>query len=378
VRSPHVRVYVTGTRPMVRANTPGASRHELLLETEQAAHFVPRRVIERAWPPLAALSWPHPRGAPYDLIHGLNTIPITAKPFVTTFESILPRALGPGGTAVAVRLRDRLTRPNCRALVAMSEYGRGKFIKANRGWPGLDTALAKVRVIYPHFNARPATVRQYAAGTPLRLIFVGNHFARKGGIVALRVVAKAAAQGLPVHLDVISAMRLGSDIYTDYPDRGRYAADLRRLAEPNVTVHGRLPNAEVLERMAAAHVQLLPTLDDTFGNSVVEGFSVGTPAIVSNVCAMPELVPPDAGAIVKIPIDEWGNWQGLGERGDWDRLDAAYESLADQVLKVLVNLADEPQWLAAWSEGGVARFRRAHESKAASAMLDDLYDAALN
>src|SRR5579862_3270166 len=200
---------------MVRPNTPGASRHELLLETEQAAHFVPRRVIERAWPPLAALSWPHPRHAPYDLIHGLNAIPITAKPFITTFESVLPRALGPGGPAVAVRLRDRLTRENCRSLVAMSAYARGKFIKANRGWPALDTALAKVRVIYPHFDARPATVRAYSRGTPLRLVFVGNDFARKGGIVALRAVAKALALGLPVTLDIVSGMRLGADVYTD-------------------------------------------------------------------------------------------------------------------------------------------------------------------
>jgi glycosyltransferase involved in cell wall biosynthesis len=376
-----VRVYVTGTRPMVRANTPGASRHELLLETEQAAHFVPRRVIERAWPPLAALSWPHPRGAPYDLIHGLNAIPITVKPFITTFESILPRALGPGGPAVALRLRDRLTRPNCRALVAMSQYARGKFIKANRGWPALDSTLAKVRVIYPHFDARPATVRQYSAGTPLRLIFVGNDFARKGGIVALRVVAKATALGLPVHLDVISAMRMAGDVYTDHPDKGRYAADLRGLVEPTVTMHGRVPNAEVLAVMAQAHVQLLPTLDDTFGNSVVEGFSVATPAIVSNVCAMPELVPPEAGAIVTIPVDAWGNWQGLGTREDrdyWDRLDAVYESLAKQVLAQLVGLADAPQQIAAWSEGALSRFRRVHESTTANATLDDLYDAALN
>jgi glycosyltransferase involved in cell wall biosynthesis len=362
---------------MVRANTPGASRHELLLETEQPAHFVPRRVIERAWPPLAALSWPHSSHAPYDLIHGLNAIPITTKPFVTTFESILPRALGPGGSSVAVRLRDRLTRSNCRALVAMSRYARGKFIKANRDWPSLDAALGKVQVLYPHFAERNATIRNYDGG-PLRLIFVGNDFARKGGIVALRVIKK---QKLKVHLDIVSAMKYAGDIYTDHPDRDRYASDLRLLDEPNVTVHGRLPNAEVLALMANAHVQLLPTMDDTFGYSVVEGFSVATPAIVSNVCAMPELVPPEAGAIVKIPVDEWGNWQGLGSRVDrdyWARLDAAYDALAGQVVEQLSALADEPKRLAAWSEGALERFRRVHESRAVSARLDDLYDAALN
>lgn len=361
---------------MVRANTPGTSRHELLLETEQAAHFVPRRVIERAWPPLAALSWPHSSRAPYDLIHGLNAIPITTKPFITTFESILPRALGPGGTSVALHLRDRLTRPNCRSLVAMSQYARGKFIKANQEWSGLDVALPKVSVIYPHFVERNPTCRTY--DPPLRLIFVGNDFARKGGVVALRVMARMK---FPVHLDIVSGMRYAGDVYTDHPDRARYAEDLKGLDRSNVTVHGRLPNAEVLGLMARAHVQLLPTLDDTFGYSVVEGFSVATPAIVSNVCAMPELVPPEAGAIVEVPIDQWGNWRDLGKRGErdyWDRLDAAYDSLADQIVRQLTTLAEEPERISAWSEGALARFRRLHESRAVSARLDDLYDAALN
>jgi glycosyltransferase involved in cell wall biosynthesis len=362
---------------MVRANTPGVSRHALTLETEQAAHFIPRRVIERAWPPLAALSWPHPRSAPYDLIHALNAIPITAKPFITTFESILPRALGPGGPAVAARLRDRLTRPNCRALVAMSQYARGKFVKANQGWPSLGATLDKVQIIYPHFDGRQSSIRQYVRGEPLRLVFVGNDFARKGGIVALRAVAKATARQIPVHLDIVSAMHIAGDVYTDHPDKARYAPDLKLLGETAVTVHGRLPNAEVLALMGQAHLQLLPTLDDTFGYSVVEGFSVATPAIVSNVCAMPELVPPGAGEIVRLPVDQWGNWEGLHTR-DWDRLDAAYESLADQLVDQLAAVAEAPERIAAWSEGALERFRQVHESSAVNARLDDLYDAALN
>jgi glycosyltransferase involved in cell wall biosynthesis len=261
----------------------------------------------------------------------------------------------------------------------MSRYARGKFIKANREWSSLDAALGKVQVLYPHFGERNPTIRQY--DSPLRLVFVGNDFARKGGVVALRAVAKAATLGLKVHLDVVSAMRYAEDVYTDHPEKARYAADVRLLSEPTVTMHGRLPNAEVLALMARAHVQLLPTLDDTFGYSVVEGFSVATPAIVSNVCAMPELVPPEAGAIVQVPVDEWGNWQGLGSRGDrdyWERLDAAYDTLAEQVVRQLMALVDEPQRVAAWSEGALERFRRVHESGTVSARLDDLYDAALS
>lgn len=348
---------------------------------DHPARFVVRRAIEKCWPPLAAVSWPHPRGARYDLVHGLNAIPLTSKPFVTTFESTLPRALGPGGEHVAHAVRDRLVQSNCRALIAMSRYARGKLVKANRGWPGLEAALAKVTVIYPHFDARPVTIRRYKRGETLRLIFVGNHFAQKGGVAALRAMKRAAALGLPVTLDVFSALRVAHHVYADHPDARRYRTDLALLQVPGVRWHGRRPNGEVLDALAGAHVQTLTTLDDTFGYSVVEGLSVGTPAIVSNVCAMPEIVPPEVGVRLDLPVDEWGNWTGLGRRGDpdfWELLDATYDALADGIVRNLVAIADDPSRIEMWSTGAVDRFRTEFESTAVSARLDDLYDAALN
>jgi glycosyltransferase involved in cell wall biosynthesis len=378
-------VLLTGTRPMVRPNGPRASRHRLIVETDQRVRFGARRVLERAWPPLAGLSWPHPSWARYDLIHSFNAIPITSKPWLVTFESMLPRTLGPGGAALAERLRERLTSDACRGLIAMSQYARGKFIKANRGWAPLDDIVdAKVTVLYPHFEARPAVVRRYQRGADLRLLFVGNDFARKGGVVALRAVRRAAAAGLPVKLDIVSAFRLGGGVYTDHADAGRYEADLKALGHPAVTVHGRQPNSRVLALLADAHLQLLATMDDTFGYSVVEGYSVGTPAIATSVCAMPELVANDSGALLDLPVDAWGNWVGLPRDAGWRardeywaELDAAYTALADQLVERLAAVIDAPEQIEMWSTGATARFRRDHESVEASDRLDALYDAAL-
>jgi glycosyltransferase involved in cell wall biosynthesis len=387
-------VLLTGTRPMVRPNGPRDSRHRLIVETDQRVRFGARRVIEKAWPPLAGLSWPHPSWAPYDLIHSFNAIPITAsKPFVVTFESVLPRTLGPGGAALGARIRDRLATDLCRGLIAMSAYARGKFLKANRGWGELDEVDRKIRVIYPHFEARTAggvaSIRRYARGTPLRLVFVGNDFARKGGIVALRAVRRAVAAGLPVKLDIVSAFRLGGDVYTDHADAGRYGADLQALSHPAITVHGRQPNARVLALMADAHLQVLATMDDTFGYGVVEGYSVGTPAMTTSVCAMPELVGSDAGALLDLPVDAWGNWVGLPRGGVdgssvdrtsaayWATLDAAYDGLADQLVEQLAAVVDDGEQIERWSVGATTRFERDHESRQVSERLDALYDAAL-
>jgi glycosyltransferase involved in cell wall biosynthesis len=376
-------VLLTGTRPMVRPNGPLGSRHRLIIETDQRARFVPRRIAERAWPPLAGLSWPHPSWARYDLIHGFNAIPITSKPWLVTFESILPRTLGTGGAALGRRLRERMLDDGCRGLIAMSYYARGKFMKANCDWPALSRVLPKVGVLYPHFPSRPATVRRYARGTELRLVFVGNDFARKGGVVALRAVERATAHGLPVRLDIVSGFRMGGSVYTD-ADRTRYDVDLALLGHRAVTVHGRVPNDRVLALMAEAHIQVLPTMDDTFGYSVVEGYSVGTPAIATSVCAMPELVASDSGAVLDLPGDEWGNWVGLvadararATHEYWAEVSAAYDGLAEQLVEQLAGVIDEPGCIERWSEGALARFARNHESHQATAKLDALYDAAL-
>jgi glycosyltransferase involved in cell wall biosynthesis len=366
---------------MVRPNAPSPSRHTLIVEPNQRLRFVTRRGLEKLWRPLAGLSWPHPRRARYDLVHSFNAIPLTAKPWITTFESVLPRTIGPGGAQLGRMLRDRMTQPNCLTLIAMSQYATRRFAKANRDWPALDAALRKVTVVYPHFPARPATTRRYSAAAPLRVIFVGNHFAQKGGIAALRAITRATALGLPVRLDIFSALKIGPGVYADHGDERRYAADLRALADPAVTFHGRQPNADVLAAMANAHVQLLPTLDDTFGYSVVEGLSTGLPALVSDICAMPELVPTDAGARLALPSDEWNQWTGLTRRADsdyWDLLTETYDALANQLVAQLTAIIEEPERIERWSVGALARFQALHESRVVSERLDALYDAALS
>jgi glycosyltransferase involved in cell wall biosynthesis len=382
VIQPHrYTVFLTGTRPMVRPNAPNPSRHTLIIEPNQRLRFVTRRAVEKLWRPLAGLSWPHPRWARYDLVHSFNAIPLTTKPWITTFESVLPRTIGPGGARLGRMLRDRMTQPNCRALIAMSQYASRRFAKANRDWPALDAALRKVTVVYPHFPARPAPTRQYSPDSPLRVIFVGNHFAQKGGIAALRAITRATALGLPVRLDIFSALKVGPGVYADHPDERRYAADLRALDHPAVTFHGRRPNADVLAAMSNAHVQLLPTLDDTFGYSVVEGLSTGLPAIVSDICAMPELVPADTGARLALPSDEWNQWTGLARRGDtdyWDLLTDTYDALATQLVAQLTAIIEEPGRIERWSVGASARFQALYESRVVSERLDALYDAALN
>jgi hypothetical protein len=96
---------------------------------------------------------------------------------------------------------------------------------------------------------------------------------------------------------------------------------------------------------------------------------------------MPELVPPDAGARLALPSDEWNQWTGLARRGDtdyWDLLTETYDALATQLVAQLAAIIEEPERIEQWSVGALTRFQTHHESRAVSERLDALYDAVLN
>jgi glycosyltransferase involved in cell wall biosynthesis len=79
---------------------------------------------------------------------------------------------------------------------------------------------------------------------------------------------------------------------------GTYAEDLRRQAAGlgNVDFRGRLPFAELQSLYAGAVAVLQPSVGyETFGMTVVEGFSQGTPAIVRDLGALPEVIEESGG-----------------------------------------------------------------------------------
>lgn len=106
---------------------------------------------------------------------------------------MLPRTFG--NTRLKGILRKRLALNNCKKIIAMSDYPKSRFIRFNKDWNLLSEVLKK-DVIYP-LNVKSSTPKTYVKGQTLELVFIGNDFARKGGIVALRLTKKAKKIGLP-------------------------------------------------------------------------------------------------------------------------------------------------------------------------------------
>lgn len=381
------KVIIGGQKHLSIPNLPRNSRHTLIRPKPFPAGRYP---IEKIWYPLSSFMAWQPVWGRYQAIHSFNRILYTNKPWFLTFEDhrvLYRNPQNQGEAAIYELLNNRLALDNCQKLIAISDYAKLRLINRIEGWKIEQKVSKKVDVIHPNFPVRVNQSKFYQQQQNLQLVFIGNHIARKGGIVALRLANKAEKLGLPITIHIISELGYGSGVPTDFPDRTKYVEDLKLLNLNNVVFHKNIPNDKVLELLSQSHFQLMATLHDTYGYSIIEGFSVATPAITTNVCALPEFVRHgENGYVLKLPINEirhWSNWQH-GEKTKtneyWEVLNSTYDYLAEQALQQIIQFldrSDKREHYEFLSAGALAQTQIVHNSEKQNELFDNLYAAAV-
>ena len=350
-------------------NGPRASRHRI-----ERRPFVPLNRIDARREGVTAFSpWPPRR---FDLLHAFNRIPLGRTPFIIGFESHLPRGFGIEGGAWWRWMHGMLASPRCRGIVAISDFARNIFLQQTGGDPALS---GKLHRRYP--NLVLPEIADVVAGAPVlpfRLVFVGNHFARKGGCVAVKLAEKARQRGLALQLDIVSRLEMGGGIWTDPDDPAAFAPYRALLAQPNVVVHRDLPNNAVLDLLRSAHLSLLPTFGDTFGYSAIESMANHTPVIATRQAALPELIRHgEDGILLDLPVTPLGEWIHLGapDRGRANFVAAWHaeiDRLAERAFAHIAALANDPRQLAAMRHAARAR-AAVFSATDATAWWDDFY-----
>lgn len=254
-------------------------------------------------------------GRGVDLYHCYNRVYLGRRPWGVTFETHLPRFIvNPRTSWVYRRACERLAAPACRFIVAMSEMARRTFEATHPELAG--AVVDKLSVIYPaQATFRSPDQVQTRWDTPpeppLRCLFVGNAFFRKGGPPLLRAVERLHQQGAQIQLDVVSTLETGDYVTGAGDAELSWARD--RLSRAPFTLRSNLPPDAVLARMDDADLLLLPTLDDSFGMVVVEALSRGTPVLTTDLRALPEINPAGTGLVVEMPrgVEHRDYWAGL-------------------------------------------------------------------
>lgn len=273
----------------------------------------------------------------FDLIHAFNRIPLGTKPYIIGFESHLPRGFGVENTSFFREMCKSLAGDRCRGIVAISNYALRQCLRQHETFPWFDAIKEKLVVRYPNVDIpKSEDALKNDDLSTIRLVFVGNHFIRKGGLVALRVAELAHQRKLPISVDVVSSLEVGAKSWVD-PLTRNYFSKYMQLSNglPNVTFHGTLANVRVMELVKSSHFVLLPTVSDSFGFSTLEAMAQYTPVIATSQGALPEFVTDKQnGFLLPLEVDEYGEWIGVNGQ---DRTSDSYASLYDETVSQLAE-----------------------------------------
>jgi glycosyltransferase involved in cell wall biosynthesis len=355
-------IAVTRDRYPTRFNTPKHSRHVV-----KPTGFIPTHRLSS-----------HIEGVTVflptrcDLLHSMNRIPLSlTKNFVISFESHLPRYFGGERTKFFAYMRRRLAEPACRRIIALSHFARRAFIATHAGAEESGALTAKLDVIYPNIIL-PRPTLEARGQLPLKLVFVGSHFGRKGGAVAARAAEIARQRRLPLHVHIISALEAGGGIWSDPRNKEFFAQYFKLLDGDNVTFRRSLPNNE--------DFSILTTLSDTFGYTAIESLAVGTPVLATPQGALPEfIVDGENGLLVPLEVDAYLEWIHVG-RSDKDsqRFETLYrdeiERMAVAVVEAVSPFIDAPASLSPMRQNARATAEQRFDSRKTSPVLDRIYE----
>lgn len=323
-----------------------------------------------------------------DLVHAFNRIPLTTRPFVIGFESHLPRAFGLERSHYFRSLRRVLASERCKKIVAISNHARKIFFSMHADSSEYDALNRKLEVRFPNIiipdEAEIEAGRtQHENSETLNVVFVGNHFARKGGCVAVRLAEIAEEQRCPIHVTVISKLEVGAQTWTDPLNPAFFTPFFKLLSLPNVTFHKSLPNAAVLPILRSGDFSLLTTVADTFGFSVIESLANATPVIATRQGALPEFLRHKHDSLLlDLDVNEAGYWRYSShpERGT-EKFERIFrdeiERLAQGAFQMLVPLIGDKATLNRMRCAALKTARTHFDAAVATEYWDSLYEECL-
>ena len=324
-----------------------------------------------------------------DLLHFFNGISYGRTPWVTSFETIVPRfahlvtrhhgkEIAHGGlNPLTRRGLEALAGKACLGILALSQSAALMQKDLLKDYPAeyAQPILDKMRVLHPPQETlvQEVITREYSAEKPIKFILVGAAFFRKGGREVLEVFEKLVRQEkLPVRLTIVSSLRIEN--YAAQETEEDVAWARAKIAENSdwIEYYSELPNADTLTLMRAADVGLLPSYADTYGFSVLELQACGLPVITTDIRAFPEINNPAVGWLIKVPKNALGEalYTTAEER------EALSQSIRSDLAQIVRDIAADPAQIAVKGTAALERIRKEHDPAAYADALRQVYGLA--
>jgi len=326
-----------------------------------------------------------------DILHFFNKISFGKTPWITTFETIVPRfnstlSCNHGQNCSysslihdkkILRALEALSSDACKQIIAISECNLNMQKDFLRHFPQYHSKIEHKliclhppqKIIVDNYENKGITLKEQ-----IHFIFVGSSFFRKGGIEILEAFQESKKNyGYNLKLTIVSSLKIDNYATKEKEKDIKIAKDIIHKNSDWIDYYDRLPNQKVIELMKSAHIGLLPTYADTYGYSVLEFQATGCPVISTNVRALPEINSNEIGWIIEIPKNH------LGEAIYTTKEDRAKISrtIKKELMSIITEIMGNRQVILSKTNAALKHIRNHHSPEEFSRKLGEIYHRAL-
>ena len=130
-----------------------------------------------------------------------------------------------------------------------------------------------------------------------------------------------------------------------------------------------MENSALMQLFRQSDAGLLPTWQETYGFSVLEMQANGCPVITSNVRALPEINPANAGWVIASPLNADREYSITSA----EQKSQLRRSLVDGLKSTLLAIIERPDILQEKGEAAILRIKEQHDTQRYIARLNDIY-----
>ncbi len=302
-----------------------------------------------------------------DFVHYFNQINYGKTPYITTYETCVPRYWN---KSAFIRGCREIVSDKCLKIIAMCNNahlgndGRMNVISdADK-----DIIRSKSMVLHPPQEIVKSDLSRFNNIDPLQVVFVGGDFYIKGGCPCLLALKLLVDAGYKINMTIIGDVR---NVNWNYniggATEGTVKAVLQFIDENRRWVNWipSLPNEKVLELLAHCHLGLLPSFAETYGYVVLEMQAAGVPVITTDIRAFPEINPDDCGWKIRLP------------KISKDKLHLSHAIIKNSIVLIVKEIFEHAEVLAEKSKASQARIRRDHSPERHAEVLQKIYTEAL-
>lgn len=327
-----------------------------------------------------------------DLLHFFNTISFGRTPWITSFETIIPRfqdtvachrGKNCGYSSLlnqkeVLKALEALSSSFCKTVIALSDCNLRMQKDLLLHFPEFRSSIErKLICVHP---PQQLVVNSYAdkhlpLEKPIHFMFVGNAFFCKGGTQILEAFLEfKKKKDHDLRLSIVSSMALDDYATKKTAQDVQIAENILRKNSGWITHYSHLPNQKVLDLMTRAHVGLLPTFADTYGYSVLEFQACGCPVISTDVRALPEINNNETGWMIKIPKNRLGEALYSAEK---DRAEVGL-IIKEELKRLIAEIMENRGVISRKSEAAIQHIKDKHSPAEFSRRLGEIYHRALD